>query len=148
MAVWSRTQTLHTLAPAYKRRLVCFCHAAHMLQHLTWLLLIHPVMSPLHSPKYFLNSLGWMVQSVLKKDKLKLVSQLMKMVYCNGFKNFLLPLSSLSVARLTNFTVMMLQKEGPLIVCVVPCNVVHVPSDHIVIILSHILVVITFTTDK
>lgn len=98
MAEWSRTQTLHTHAPAYKRCLVCFCHAVHMLQHLMWRLLIHPVMSPLHSPKYFLNSLGWMVQSVLKKDKL-LVSQLMKMVYCKGFKNFLLPQWSLNCCK-------------------------------------------------
>jgi hypothetical protein len=75
-----------------------------------------------------------MVQSALKKDKVTSVSQVMKVVYCKGFKNFPLPLSSLNVARLNNFATMMLQKEGPWIVivhmslklCVVPCSVVHV----------------------
>jgi hypothetical protein len=78
-----------------------------------------------------------MVQSVLKKDKVTLVSQVIKMVYCRGFNNFLLPLSSLNVARLRNFATMMLQKEGPWIViihmslklCVLPCTVVHVSFD-------------------
>ena len=72
-----------------------------------------------------------------------------------GFQKLPTP-TLLSVARLTNFAVMMLQKEGPWIVivrislklCVVPCNVAHVSFDHTGIMLSHILVVIMFTTDK
>jgi hypothetical protein len=133
MTGWGRTQTLHTHARAYKRCLVCFYHAAHMLQHLTWHLLIHLVMSLLHSPKSFLNLLGWMVQSVVKKGLKLLVSQLMNVVYCRGFRtNFLLSPLSLTVVE---FTVRLLHcaTEGTVdchISCVLqlvfPSNVVHV----------------------
>jgi len=72
-----------------------------------------------------------------------------------GFQKLCTP-SSLSVARFTNFAIMMLQKEGSWIVIirmslklyVVPSNVAYVSLDHTVIMLSHVLVVITFTTDK